>query len=75
MKDNDSGATKAYFGHGDLDYALGGSLFAYLNSAVEDWYNDLRELASQSGKVDMKLIPRLDDPLGAIINIEQMLAE
>ena len=75
MKNNETGATSAYFGHGDLDYALGGSLFVYLNDAVENWYSDLRELAEQSGQVDMKLIPSLDAPLNQIIDIEKLLSE
>ena len=75
MSEADTGIVRATSMTGGLDYAQGGSLYAYTVNSVRDWYNDLAELGAASGEIDTRLLPQPDSPLTAIIQIEADLAD
>ena len=70
MTDNETGGVSFEFHHGDLDYAQGGSLVVYFQTAMKTWYEDLGALAAASGAIDTRLVPVPDSPLTQFIQIE-----
>ncbi len=75
MSEADTGIVRATSMTGGLDYAQGGSLYAYTVNSVRDWYNDLAEMVGEQGGIDTRLLPQPDSPLTRFIAIEADLID